>query len=470
MDEMRWNNVTQARSSYRRGATSAADFPLEAFFEVSARCNIRCEMCAINYDARYQPRSGRPPFFGPELFERMRPIFPTLLRAYLFGLGEPTLNPHLTDYVRELSSHGVEVWFNTNATRIDDDLAEELAIAGADRITVSIDGATAATYEKIRRGATFDSVMRGIRALVRAREKHGRPRVDLSCVAMASNIDELATLVDLCADIGATGVHAEPLYLQPGSAELSEHYERENAGSSGTERAATSFARAAERAKERGVSFQSRLTASSTEFDYVKRRVRADWTCSEPWSSIWVTSAGEVRTCCTNETAFGNVFDSSIEEIWNGAPFKAFRAQHAAREVATGCANCVRNGRVRHSPYFRTLVPVTYEPMFRELPPVSDSDPIRIESPAEQQTVTDPLVVSGRINTSEKLWKYELMIDRTPIANFHASARVTGKHFEMTLPISYVSEGAHMVWARRSGEPTGCAYREVFVWRPTPAS
>src|SRR5204862_784265 len=93
-----------ARRAYERGGTRAADGPIEAFFEVAARCNLHCQMCAINYDSRYQPRSGRPPFFEPDLFARLRPIFPSLVRAYLFGLGEPTLNKHLVDYIAELSA------------------------------------------------------------------------------------------------------------------------------------------------------------------------------------------------------------------------------------------------------------------------------------------------------------------------------------------------------------------------------
>src|SRR5205085_10484562 len=137
------------------------------------------------------------------------------------------------------------------------------------------------------------------RALVAANRRHGRPRVDLSFVAMASNLAEMTQLVELGADVGAAGVHVEPLYQQPGSAELIEHYGRENAGAAGNERVANSFSAAATRARDLGVFFQSRLTANSTEFDYVKRAVSVDWTCSEPWSSIWVTSAGEVRTCCT---------------------------------------------------------------------------------------------------------------------------------------------------------------------------
>src|SRR5205814_2184490 len=180
---------------------------------------------------------------------------------------------------------------NTNATRIDAAMADRLALAGADRITVSIDGATAPTYEKIRRGAKFADVMRGIRALVDARRRYGRPRVDLSFVAMASNVTEMPLLVELCAEVGASGVHAEPLYQQSASADLNEHYGRENLESGGAAHASKAFADASRRSRELGVFFQSRLGADSREFDYVKRAVQVDWTCSEPWASVWITSA-----------------------------------------------------------------------------------------------------------------------------------------------------------------------------------
>src|ERR1700687_4159184 len=103
MDEPRWSNVQRARGAYNSGAIDLEAGPLEAFFEVAAACNLHCQMCAINYDSRYLPRSGRPKVFSPDLFSRLEPIFPTLVRAYLFGLGEPLVNPHLVDYVRRLS-------------------------------------------------------------------------------------------------------------------------------------------------------------------------------------------------------------------------------------------------------------------------------------------------------------------------------------------------------------------------------
>src|ERR1700730_3065697 len=107
MDERRWENLARARYSYESGQVETAPGPLEAFFEVAARCNLHCQMCAINYDTRYLPGSKRPPFLTPDRFHRLQPIFPTLLKAYLFGLGEPLLNKHLVDYVKVLSSSGV---------------------------------------------------------------------------------------------------------------------------------------------------------------------------------------------------------------------------------------------------------------------------------------------------------------------------------------------------------------------------
>lgn len=449
MNETRWTNIAAARGEYERGGELAGGGPIEAFFEVAARCNLHCQMCAINYDTRYKPRSGRPPFFQPELFAKLRPIFPSLVRAYLFGLGEPTLNAHLVDYIRELSAAGAEVWFNTNGTLIDEEKAEEIARAGASKVTVSIDGASAPTYETIRRGAKFEHVLRGVRALVAAKIE-----VNLAFVAMASNIGELPAMIDLSAELGTTGLHVEPLFAQPASSELREHYDRENLGAAPGDVAAL-FDEAYRRAETHGVELATRFAGERREFDYVRRaqRERVAWTCSEPWSSIWVTTAGEVRTCCVNEVSFGDLTQQTIGEIWNGEAYRRFRAQHARHEIAAGCGNCIANGRVRQSPFFRAVEPVTYRPL--ALVPAAGDDAVVIESPLAGETVGDPLIVKGTASGDD----LELMIDHTPVTLLNAGP------FEGEVPIRYVTEGAHVVWARRRGASEGWGHRQIFLWR-----
>lgn len=310
----------------------------------------------------------------------------------------------MIDYIVELSSHGIEVGFNTNATIIDDERAEAIARAGAHCVTVSIDGASAETYEAIRRGATFANVLRGIRALVAAQKRYGRPRVDLSFVAMRSNIEEIPRLVELAADCGAAGVHIEPLFAQTGSAELDEHYARENLGNIDPSRVRELF---------------EGSVAERSHFDYLEaaKSLRNDWACSEPWSAIWVTSAGEVRTCCVNEVSFGNLNEQTFDAIWNGAAFRRLRDQHRRRVDADGCANGIANGRKRNSPFFRTTEPVTYRPLFDELPPRAHDDPIAIDTPSANATVIAPLY------------------------------------------------GAHVLWGR-DANGRGFAHREVHLWRP----
>lgn len=453
MDAHRWRNITNARLAWSAGEARAADSPIQVWLEVSARCNLRCQMCAINYDSRYRPKGTRPPFFEPHLFARLRPMFPTLLRAYLFGLGEPTLNPHLVDYIRELSAHGVLVAFNTNATLIDDEKAREIADAGTKRVTVSIDGARAETYEAIRVGATFERVMRGIRALIAAGLE-----VDFSMVAMKSNIDDVPRLVDLCADAGGTGVHVEPLYSQEGSPELDDHYAHENLG--GIARAADLFHEAASRAQKHGIRFGSRFTGAQ-QFDYVDvaREERATWTCSEPWGSIWVTSAGDVRTCCLNDKSFGNLNDNTFEEIWNGAAYQRFREQHAKREHAEGCANCILNGRVQATTFFRPTQAVTMRPYFETIPKPSADDDVILDAPAFGATVMEPVFIEGRVRRGVDPRSIDVMIDYTHVEYLNAA------RFRVLVPTSFLTEGAHMLWMRNR-EGRGCAFREVHFWRP----
>ena len=207
-------------------------------------------MCAIAHDSRYRADSGRPGLMSPTVFADLRPIFPSLLRAYLYGLGEPILNPHLCAYIEELSTAGVEACFTTNATLIDVTLADEIARAGAHRVSVSVDGATPETYEEIRSGARFSDVMRGLDALVEARERRGRPWITVNFVAMESNIDELPELVALLESLGIGELNVEPLFSWEGSEELRTQYCRDSLKSDVSGKARAVIRDAQEQAKD----------------------------------------------------------------------------------------------------------------------------------------------------------------------------------------------------------------------------
>jgi MoaA/NifB/PqqE/SkfB family radical SAM enzyme len=155
MDLTRFLNNARIRESYDKRRDRSGDGPIEAYVEVSARCNLRCPMCAVWVDPRFKSATARPPLLATSLFDKLHRASSTLCRVNLFGLGEPLLHPGFCRFARWLAGAGVGVWSTTNGTLIDDEMAENLGLSGLETLTISVDGASARTYEPIRRGARF---------------------------------------------------------------------------------------------------------------------------------------------------------------------------------------------------------------------------------------------------------------------------------------------------------------------------
>jgi MoaA/NifB/PqqE/SkfB family radical SAM enzyme len=508
MDDRRWTSIRRCREAYTGASTVVSGYPQEIYLEVAARCNLRCVMCPLTYDPTHQPGGGVPALFPPELFARLRPLFPTLVRAYLYGLGEPMLNRHLGDYARELSAAGVEVWITTNATLIDAERAESLVGAGVHRISVSADGATAATYEAIRRRGRFADLLRGLEALGGAARRHGRPHLTVNFVAMASNLAELPAMARLCGEIGVAELNVEPLFDWTAfSAELGTLYRREHLGNLPAGRVAALLAEAERAAAEAGVALRRPAPAGDDkeggrrQDPAAEERGRSDATsrseppgrravrigsaapppgngtvhpCSEPWSTVSVTAAGEVATCCLNGTSFGNLYRQSFDEIWNGPAYQTFRRRHLERAAAPGCGPCLANGRQRLSPWFLAVARGTVRPLLDGPAPARPPAAPWLDRPCDGETVTDPLVVSGRLSRWDPRrlpilgdrWLPRLQLDAEGLPGL-AGAVIDGVRFVATVRVPYLSEGAHVLALARGGvRGPGWSRRTVHFRRP----
>jgi molybdenum cofactor biosynthesis enzyme MoaA len=127
----------------------------------------------------------------------------------LFG-AEPTLNPNLLSFVRIAKELRVpNVYFSTNAMKLTPALTGALIEAGLYEINVSLDAGTKATFERIRRGAKWDTVVGHLKSLrdQKAARKLRRPRIHLSFVMMRSNVQELPQFIELAAELGVEVVY-----------------------------------------------------------------------------------------------------------------------------------------------------------------------------------------------------------------------------------------------------------------------
>ncbi|NYF38518.1 SPASM domain-containing protein [Streptosporangium sandarakinum] len=328
-----------------RGAAEVPPMPPHLQLEVTSACNLRCRMCLVRYRPPVNKIEGA---MSPELFRRILDALPGLRRLTLQGLGEPLLHPHLIPMLTEAKRHGIEAGFNTNATLLTARRSAELVGLGVDWVHVSLDGATAGTYEAIREGGRFDAVADNLRGLWQAKRAAGTrlPWTRVVFVAMRRNLGELPDVVRLLAGWGVDELRVQNLAhtfedADGGYAEIRAFTEAESLwNGEDRSRAAEVFAETETVAAEHGV----HLRLPGLEERPARRRP-GEPGCSWPWEAAYVTSEGVVQPCCMvmgdDRITLGDLRSQSLEEIWAGEPYREFRRRLTGDdppEVCRGCA------------------------------------------------------------------------------------------------------------------------------------
>ncbi|MBM3985118.1 MAG: radical SAM protein, partial [Planctomycetes bacterium] len=218
-------SAVKAENARRLQAAEAAGRPTfsayPGFITVAgtSRCNIRCEFCINQWDAK--PDGSNRPHMQPEHVQAIvREVFPYLRKLALSVSGEPLYDPHFQELLDAARRHGVFVEFTTNAMLVSKPGMLERILDGVGRVNISMDGATPATYERLRTGARFDKVCDNIRLLTEGRRARGQrtPEYNVRYILMRDTIDELPLMVDLCKDLGVDHLYTN--HIQVFMAEL----------------------------------------------------------------------------------------------------------------------------------------------------------------------------------------------------------------------------------------------------------
>jgi radical SAM protein with 4Fe4S-binding SPASM domain len=331
-------------------ATLVPDLPSELQIEVTGACNLRCKMCLVSY----RPEIGRSE--GALSFETVRELVdgnPNLRRVTLQGLGEPLLAPDLFRMIEHASRRGIRMGFNTNGMLLTAARAERLVEAGLSWLHVSLDGATAETYEGIRGRARLSRVAANVRGLVEARRRLGarEPAVALVFVAMRRNVHELPDVVRLGAEWGVDRVWVQNLSHSFDDTDAAGAYRdiRRFAasealwGDGDRERSERVFADARGEARRLGIALRL------PRLDPPSRRPAARG-CDWPWQSAYVTHDGTVQPCCmvmgSDRARLGRLGQRTFAEIWSSARYRRFRQGLLGDRPPAVCRGCSAYRRV----------------------------------------------------------------------------------------------------------------------------
>jgi MoaA/NifB/PqqE/SkfB family radical SAM enzyme len=258
------------------------------------------------------------------------------------------------------------------------------------RIIVSIDGATATTYESIRAGADFERLVHNLRLLQRMKaERHGsRPLLRFNFVMMRRNIEELPAPLQLADELGAKQVTAQHMTIYEGARtedqSLFWHKELTNRNLLDAHRLAAErgiafnapplFSASSIGPAEKGWLFRSRLVTGfgvlrdfgperllALSRNVLRRRItkRSVW-CHHPWEIVFLDPRARVRPCVSwgSEPVLGNCLEQSLDEIFEGPAYTQLREELAGRQPKRRvCLHCpaLASGKVDESTAFEEM-------------------------------------------------------------------------------------------------------------------
>lgn len=320
----RVSNALRTYISYalnRLGSAHIAHAPLFVSVEPANVCQLKCPACPVGLR-----HSGVPGFRDAERTMSLEVWHRTLSEVaksawviQFYFQGEPLLNKDLPQMIREAHEAGLYTIVSTNAQVMTPELAQALVKAGLDRIIISMDGLTQASYGAYRIGGNLEKAKAAIRYLREAREKSQQLTansqkliIELQCLRLRSNEQEWKEFKRVYKELGADKLTFKTAQLYD--------YEKGHP-----------------------------LMPSDPRYSrYIKghdgryHRRPLSKGCFRVWSGAVITTTGEVLPCCYDKShayAYGNIMNAPMDELFNSDKAVSFR-QLAFQQTPDICHEC----------------------------------------------------------------------------------------------------------------------------------
>lgn len=310
----------------RLGIVRVRHLPTFVSVEPANICQLRCPECPVgnrHLRTSVPSRDEAPKYMSMDLFRHvLAQVESTAHTMQFYFQGEPLLNSALPEMIRLAHEQGLYTIVSTNVQALTDDMAEALCHSGLNRLIVSLDGLTPASYQSYRVGGSLDRALEGLRLIRRHREAlhQSSPRIVLQMLRLRTNENEWSQIAQQYRTLGADKLefktaqlydyeHGHP--LMPSNP----RYSRYRLGADGL---------------------------------YHPKRLAHRWlgmrSCRRLWTGCVITTCGDVLPCCYDKSgkyALGNILSDSLQSIYHGSRADAFRQMvlHHDNQVDI-CQNC----------------------------------------------------------------------------------------------------------------------------------
>ncbi len=168
-------------------------------WEVTRSCNLNCVHCRASSEKGPYPGelgTGKAREILDQIALTGKPI------VILTG-GEPLLRKDIFELARYGSGLGLRMVMATNGTLLTASTAKEIKEAGIQRVSISLDGADAASHDRFRQvQGAFESSLRGIEIL-----KKSEIEFQINTTVTRHNRDKIHGILNLAVELGAVAHH-----------------------------------------------------------------------------------------------------------------------------------------------------------------------------------------------------------------------------------------------------------------------
>lgn len=173
--------------------------PRLVFWEVTKGCNLRCIHCRASATELSSP-SDLPTHTALEIIDQIAEAANPIL---VLSGGEPLYRSDIFQLARYGTDKGLRVALATNGTLVTKDVARMIVDSGVKRVSISLDGADAATHDTFRGiPGAFEAAAQGLRNL-----KALGMSVQINTTIARHNAKQLPDVLQLAKSLGADALH-----------------------------------------------------------------------------------------------------------------------------------------------------------------------------------------------------------------------------------------------------------------------
>ena len=169
--------------------------PLYVAWQITNECNLACLHCI---EESGPGKAFKDELTKDEVFSVIDQLVKSEVPYVSFSGGEPMVHPHFFEMVERITAGGVGLKIETNGHYLTPENCARFKKLGVKAVQVSIDGATPASFNKMRVHGRFETALDGIKNLRDA----GVP-IEINFVPAKFNIHEIGEAVDLAYRAGA---------------------------------------------------------------------------------------------------------------------------------------------------------------------------------------------------------------------------------------------------------------------------